>query len=95
MRRARRTDANQSAIVKSLRAAGCVVEVTSDVGRGFPDLVVRTPRGTVMLVEIKDGSLPPSRRALTPDELAFSKRWGVSYAVVETEGQALLLANTT
>lgn len=93
MRRARRVDANQGQIVAALRTAGCVVEITSDVGRGFPDLVVRTPRGTALLVEVKDGSKPPSARALTNDERAVALRWGTAYRVVETELAARALAS--
>ena len=82
MRRARRTDSNQGDIVKFLRQAGCVVEVTSDVGRGFPDLLVKTPKGRVMLIEIKDGTLSESRTRLTPQEHAMALKWGESYRVV-------------
>ncbi len=92
MRRAGRTDANQSRIVALLRALGCVVEVTSQVGKGFPDCVVLTRRGVVYLTEIKDGSKVPSARKLTPDEAAFSLRWGRSYRIVETEDDAIALA---
>lgn len=92
MRIARRTDANQIALVRVLRREGCEVAVTSGVGRGFPDLVVRTPRGSVFLVELKDGSKPAGARRLTPDELAFSHRWCESYRVVESELQACALA---
>lgn len=94
MRRARRTDGNQVVIVRTLRDCGCIIEVTSDVGRGFPDLVVRTPRGRVLLVEVKDGSLSPSRQALTPDERALSLRWGRSYVVVKSIDEAIALALT-
>jgi hypothetical protein len=92
VRYARRVDANQAEIVALLRQLGCIVEVTSDVGRGFPDLVVKTPKGTVLLVEVKDGSKPKWETLLTPAELATWARWGESYCVVATEGQARGLA---
>lgn len=88
MRRARNIDANQPAVVMAFRQMGATVEVTSDVGRGFPDCVVRTRNGTVLMVEIKDGSKPPSRWQLSPDELKFAARWGTSYVVVKSEDEA-------
>lgn len=92
MRRARRTDSNHAEVRDFLRKAGCVVEDTSDVGRGFPDLLVKTPKGAVLLVEIKDGSKPPSRRFLTEDERAVAVRWGESYRVVYDLAGAAALA---
>lgn len=50
---ARRTDANQQEIVDALRKAGCRVQCTHAVGRGFPDLVVLTPDGLLVLLEVK------------------------------------------
>jgi len=94
VREARRVDANQQEIVNTLRDCCCVVEVTSDVGRGFPDLVVRTPRGSVYLVEVKDGAKRPSEQALTDAQVAFSRRWGDSYRVIKTRSQAIALAQS-
>lgn len=79
--RARRTDANQVAVVKALRAIGCSVAVTSALGAGFPDIVVAL-RGRTVLMEIKDGDKPPSARKLTPDEQAFRQAWRGEYVVV-------------
>jgi len=82
-------DANHGQIRDALRALGCVVEDTSDVGRGFPDLVVRTRAGTVLLVEVKDGASPPSRQRLTPDEAALANRWQDSYVIVSSIDEAV------
>lgn len=90
--RAKRPDGNQGEIVEVLRALGCLVEVTSDVGRGFPDLVVRTRRGTVLLIEVKDCRQPLGKRKLTPDELQFAARWGTSYVVVSSDADARRVA---
>lgn len=54
------------------------------VGDGFPDIVVGRYRQNV-LVEIKDGEKPPSKRALTPDEIEFRDGWLGWYEVVESE----------
>lgn len=87
MRRGR-TDANQTAIVKALRDAGCTVAVTSSVGQGFPDLVVGL-RCRNFLLEVKDGDKPPSARTLTPAEMAFHGTWRGLVKVVTTIEEAL------
>lgn len=74
MRRAARVDANQSADVKAIRDAGMTVAVTSALGKGFPDLVIGF-RGLTCLVELKDGSKPPSAQKLTADEEKFRDSW--------------------
>lgn len=81
-------DANQSTIVRELRQAGCSVAVTSNLGDGFPDLVVGW-RGVNYLFEIKDGTLPPSGRKLTKEELEFRKTWTGQYYVIESTTNAL------
>lgn len=72
-----RVDANQPAMVEAFRRMGCKVFPTHQVGRGFPDLVVCITDRTIILVEIKDGEKPPSKRRLTPDEEAFAAKWPV------------------
>jgi hypothetical protein len=92
VRRAGRTDGNQARVVAKLRELGCLVWITSAVGHGAPDLVIRTPRGTVLLVEVKDGTAPLRQRQLTPDELLFSADWGASYVVVSSDADARRVA---
>lgn len=67
MRRAARVDDNQGAIVAALRRIGAVVTPLHMVGGGVSDLLVSF-RQRWLVMEVKDGSLPPSRRKLTPDE---------------------------
>lgn len=74
MRRAARKDDNQTLIVKQLRQLGYSVYITSMVGKGFPDLVIGK-RNKNYLVELKDGSKPPSARKLTDDEAKFIEGW--------------------
>jgi len=69
-----RTDANQKAIVAALRQIGCSVVVTSQLGNGFPDLVVGR-NGHNLFLECKDGNKPPSGRMLTTEEIAFKNAW--------------------
>lgn len=89
--RARKVDANQSDIVSTFRALGCSVEPRlARIGEGVPDLLVGKS-GWCVPVEVKDGSQPPSRRKLTPDEEAWRKAWAGPYAIVETSEQAYQL----
>lgn len=70
-----RVDSNQSEIVDALRKCGCLVEILARLGRGVPDLLVGTPRGRLILLEVKDGSKAPSKRRLSADEQAWHDRW--------------------
>lgn len=70
----RRVDANQPAIVEAYRRMGCSVLCISSVGHGAPDLVVGRG-GVTDLVEVKDGSKPPSACAMTEAEAKFSREW--------------------
>lgn len=89
MRRAAKVDRNQGEVVAALRKAGATVQSLAAVGFGCPDLLVGF-QGKTMLMEIKDGSRPPSARALTPDQIAWHLQWqGVPVAVVNDAKEAL------
>lgn len=92
MRRARRTDRNHAVIRDVLRSLCPAVCDLSDVGRGVPDLLIRTIRRSVFLVEVKNGELSPSRRKLTEAEAKMAALWGDSYRVVESVDDAIALA---
>lgn len=87
MRRAAKIDANQVAIVKALRQIGCTVQHLHAVGDGCPDLLVGA-YGQTLLVEVKDGSKPPSARRLTEDQLVWHGAWtgGPVAIVTDIEG---------
>lgn len=92
-RYARRTDGNHAAILAAMRRVGAWVVDTSRVGNGFPDAMV-WHRGSVHMIEIKDGSLPPSRRHLTLAEQLFheaSAFHGVPVHIITTETEVLAL----
>lgn len=74
MRRRGRTDGNHTAITKGLRKLGATVQSLADIGAGCPDLLVGFQRRTYLL-EVKDGSRPPSERKLTPDETEWHETW--------------------
>lgn len=88
MRKVARVDDNQTEIVEALRRVGCSVQSLATVGNGCPDLLVGR-QGVNTLLEVKDGSKPPSRRRLTPDEQIWQHKWGGQVVTVETVEQAL------
>lgn len=88
----KRVDKPQRAITETLRDLGCLVAITSDLGHGFTDLVVAIGK-KLLLVEIKDGSQPPSRRKLTPDEAKFHSTWKDHVVILESIGDAIDLVN--
>ena len=92
MRTAARIDANQSEIVVALRQIGATVQTLHQVGRGCPDLLVGF-RGVNILLEVKDGSKPPSARKLTPDEYSWHKDWRGQVAVVKSIEDAIDVLN--
>ena len=80
----KRVDRKQSQVVTLLRQLGCSVAVTSDLGQGFPDILVGAA-GVSVPVEIKDGTLAPSRRKLTELEQKWHDEWQGSVWVVEND----------
>lgn len=88
MRRAARTDGNHQDVVQALRGAGILVKSTAAVGDGFPDLLCAF-RGVLVLLEVKDGSLPPSERKLTAKETEFVAAWPRTYVVTSPEEAVL------
>jgi hypothetical protein len=89
VRNAARADANQQEIVAALRTAGYVVwnikwPVDLLVGYGRGD-----GTGGWLLMEVKDGSKPPSARALTTDQQQFFRTAPGPAAVVTDVESAL------
>ena len=82
-----RKDANHREIEDALRAAGAKVKDVTKVPK-FVDLVVKY-RGRIFLLEIKDGSLPPSARQLTIGEDEFWRYWGEPPVIVTSPDEAL------
>lgn len=88
MRRAAKVDANQNEITAALRKVGATVQHLHSIGAGCPDLLVGLG-GQNYLLEIKDGSLPPSKRKLTRDELAWHGWWAGEVFVVHNVDDAV------
>lgn len=91
-RRAARVDGNQKQLVSLWRDMGISVAVTSSSHGGFTDTVLGYG-GLTVLAEIKDPSKPLRDRKLTPDQVKFHNEFKGAITVVETEQQAIELAN--
>lgn len=91
MRRAARTDRNHTEIVDALRKAGCSVQSLAAVGKGCPDLLVAR-NGQLWLMEVKDGSKPPSARELTWDQILWHQAWNCPVYTVLSIEDALAIA---
>lgn len=83
MRIIAKRDRNHAEIVKRFRDLGCSVLDLGSVGGGCPDILVGYG-GINALVEIKDGSKPPSARTLTSDQVDFFASWRGDVIVVAT-----------
>ena len=82
MRRRARTDANQQAVIDVLRQAGASVQSLAAIGDGCPDLLVGY-NGRTFLMEVKDGTKPPSEVRLTVNQVEWHSRWyGGSLSIV-------------
>jgi hypothetical protein len=84
----KRVDQNHVEIVKGLRAIGASVQSIASVGKGCPDLLVGM-RGFNWILEVKDGSRPPSQRRLTDDEKKWHDSWRGDVRIVTCLDEAL------
>jgi Holliday junction resolvase len=83
MRKRGKVDQNQAEIVDALRKAGAEVYITSNMGGGFPDLLVMY-RSTLLLIECKSKG-----GRMTSDEQAFYNKWQDCTVVVYSVEEAL------
>ena len=81
---AKRIDANQNEIVETFRKMGCKVSITSSLGKGFPDVIVKVGRN-IYMIQIKNGDKPPSQQKLTPAEEKFHREWGCVHIINSVE----------
>lgn len=68
-----RRDINQTDILRCLIRNGYLYAVTADIKKGFPDLLVQSRSGILVLIEIKN-----NREKLTPDEIIFRDKFCAS-----------------
>lgn len=94
MRTAARADDNQTEIVAALRAAGCSVDDTSRLGKGFPDLVVGCC-GATILMEVKNPKTGYGRKGWNEKQGKWLSTWkGGAVAIVSDVESALRAART-
>lgn len=91
-RYASRVDSNQAEIVQALRQMGCSVECLHSVGSGIPDLLVGL-NGINLLLEVKDGSKPPSKQKLTIDQVIWHEEWRGQVQIVKSVEHAIRIVN--
>lgn len=87
-------DGGQDKIVKALRKLGAKVVIVSVVNN-FCDLLVGY-KGNLYLMEVKDGTKPPSQRKLTTGELKCQSEFnavGIGYYVINSVEEAMSLLN--
>lgn len=93
MRVRARKDSNHKEVVAMFRELGATVLDTAQLGSGAPDIIVGY-NGKNVLVEIKDGSLPPSKRKLTEDEMQFHAMWKGHIVVINDLKEVIELINS-
>ena len=81
---AKKTDTNQSQIVKTLRSLGVFVFSLHEVGRGCPDLMA-TYRGRWHMIEIKNGKIGK----LTDSQKDFHALCGAPIAILTCTDDAI------
>ncbi|MFC2085212.1 hypothetical protein ACFLS9_09150 [Bacteroidota bacterium] len=79
----KKRDSNQKKIERFLRAVGISYFDTSQIGRGFPDIVIGI-RGRNYLFEIKNPEVSKSGQKLTESEEKFHQIWGGQIKIVRT-----------
>lgn len=87
---ARRRDGNHGAIKDVFEALDCSILDIASAPVGF-DLVVGY-KTQAILVEVKNGELPPSARKLTPNEHSAHLNWRGPKAIVTSNHEAILVA---
>lgn len=94
MRTVAKVDKNQPEIVKALRKLGAAILPTHQLKNAF-DILVGF-RGKLFMVEIKDGTLPPSKKRLTPGEQKCKQDFesvGVKYHIIYSIDDAIKMIN--
>lgn len=97
--RAAKVDANQVAIVQALRSIGASVLHLHTL-KGAADILVGHSRACSAcghetqansLIEIKDGTLPPSKQRLTVAEANFHHSWAGQISIARSVDEALAI----
>lgn len=70
----KRVDANQTELVHEAERLGAQVQRISDIGSGCPDLLL-SHKNRWHVIEVKDGSKPPSKRQLRENQVEWHRRF--------------------
>lgn len=89
MRRAARLDSNHGDVRIHLERHGWTTRSTAPLGDDFPDIIAARQQFTA-LVEVKDGSKPPSKRKLSEGQQRFRDTWPGVVITALTPEHALL-----
>lgn len=92
MRLAAKKDANHDEIVLAFRSLGCGWMDTYQFGSPLLDGLAEI-NGQTLLIEIKDGSKPPSARKLTEGEAKTFATWRGDKAIIESVDDVISLVN--
>ncbi len=77
-------DDNHNSVQKIFDNYGFITFDMSSLRLGFDFIAVRDP----IIVEVKDGSKPKSKRKLTIDEIKAQKKYGIFYHVIDSNEEA-------
>lgn len=88
VRRTAKTDGNHAEVIAALRKVGAEVTSLHQVGGGVPDLLV-SYRNRWWLLEVKDGTKPPSARQLTAEQRKWFARQRADVWVVTSPEEAI------
>ena len=91
MRRAAKVDTNQPEIVALFRKLNWTVLIISQL-KNCADIIV-SKNSLTIVIEIKDGSLAPSKQKLTSGEEKFRRNWQGVYRIVNCENDVIELNN--
>lgn len=81
----KRVDANQTELVREAERLGAQVQRISNIGQGCPDLL-GAKDGRWFVVEVKDGSKPPSKRKLNERQVEWHRRFDAPVWLWESVG---------
>ena len=70
----KRVDSNQPELVAEARKLGAHIQTIASIGHGCPDLL-GAKNGQWFVVEVKDGSKPPSKRRLNENQVKWHQKF--------------------
>ena len=90
MRGRKRSDSNQTKIVRELRKMGATVQYLSNVGGGVPDLLVGY-KGLNYLFEVKNLTTSYGKKGLNELQIQWHVNWSGQVATISNIDEALTI----